>query len=46
MISNHIVLSEVKRLLKWKKRGCRNNLSLNGRIYPRDELSVIDELSV
>ena len=46
MISNHIVLSKVKRLLKWKKRGCRNNLSLIGRIYPRDELSVIDELSL
>ena len=42
MISNHIVLSKVnlKRLLKLKKSGCRNNLSLIGRIYPRDELAV------
>ena len=42
MISNHIVLSKVEKAPEVEKRGRRNNLSLIGRIYPRDELSVRD----
>ena len=34
MISNHIVLSKVKKAPEVEKSGCRNNLSLIGRIYP------------
>ena len=40
MISNHIVLSKVKKAPVVEKRGFRNNLRLIGRIYLRDELSV------